>query len=300
MMLTWLADAIRATGVNVVEEPGWQTRSQYDYRHGYRPIGVMVHHTAPPVPYPVAKLYRSCNLNVKQNGTVHVIAAGYEYDSGRGSSVVLAETRAGIAPKGDARARGLIDNTDGNPYYIDIEVDHAGDGRPIPQVQYDALIRTIAAICEHQDWTVGHIIGHREWTKRKPDPRWLGDTNPMPAIRTAVAGFLAGEGLGNEGDDMVIGQGYPNEETIRQVQLKLHDAGYGALVGKIDSVYGPKTTAGVSAFQKKTSLPITGTVDWITALHLGILGSKGPKGDKGDPGPLPKTIRLELTAKVVD
>ena len=140
----------------------------------------MVHHTAPPVPYPVAKLYRSTQLNVKPSGTVYVIAAGYQYASGIGMASVLDRTKAGLAPTGRATETG---STNGNPWYINIEVDHPGDGTPIPQAQYDALIVTITAICQHQRWGTAKIIAHSDWTSRKLDPWFaipgmLGEPRP--------------------------------------------------------------------------------------------------------------------------
>ena len=41
----WLADALRAEGVNVVEEPGWRDRGSATFN----PKGVICHHTAGPV-----------------------------------------------------------------------------------------------------------------------------------------------------------------------------------------------------------------------------------------------------------
>ena len=132
MRLLWLPDILADAGLTVVEEPGWKTRGR-----DWSPVGGMQHHTAPPCcPFPVDRLYgyktgwrTKANLNTKQTGVVHVIASGRcNYSSGPGSSVVLNETRIGVAPFATARARGLADNTGGNAHYINNEADHHGDG----------------------------------------------------------------------------------------------------------------------------------------------------------------------------
>lgn len=210
MRLEWLADAFRAEGLTVVEEPGWKARGR-DWRSG-EPSGLMQHHTAPPVPYPVKKLYLTrpavlggayaikCNFNIKPDGTVHVIAAGRcNYSSGKGSKRVLNEVRADVAPSGSARSRGLIDNWGGNPYYINDETDHAGDRSPIPAAQYRAVVLTKVAILRRLEYmTSNRLIAHAEHTRRKIDPRWdNGQTTPeahrnMVQLRADVQAVLDG------------------------------------------------------------------------------------------------------------
>ena len=186
MRLDWLAHDLRAAGLSVIEVPGWLTRSQLPERY-YKPEGVANHHTAPPVPYPVNALLKSCNLNVKTDGTVYVISAGYQYDTGRGSSVVLNEVKRDTAPPGTAAARGLRDDYNANPYFVDVECDHPGDGSPIPAAQYDALICCNAVICQSMGWTANRVIGHLESTRRKIDPYWNDTRYSMPQIRTDTA-----------------------------------------------------------------------------------------------------------------
>jgi len=184
-----MAALLRAVGVSVVEEDGWASRTQ-PTTHSFTPIGVLNHHTAPPVPYPVANLMTKVQLNVKPDGTVHVIAAGYQYHAGSGASIVADEAAAGVAPSGRAIDRGLTDDVNGNPFFIGIEVDHAGDGGPLPSVQRAALIDTNAVLCYANGWTANHIVGHAEWTARKLDPYWDGDLWPMPEIRADTADRL--------------------------------------------------------------------------------------------------------------
>ena len=187
----YLADILRDAGLVVIEEPGWKARTQ-STRNPYKPVGLLNHHTAPPNPYPVDRLYQKCNLFIARNGNVHVVSGGYQWDSGNGSPAVLAEVIDGSFPGGRAKDRGipLEPDVSGNPYFIDIEVDHPGDGSPLPDVQFEALIRTDAAILLHKGWGVQQLLGHSEWTPRKIDPRWDGSWRPMPSIRAAVQDMM--------------------------------------------------------------------------------------------------------------
>lgn len=194
MNLDWLADKIRAEDphLTVIETDGWKTNVRRSSA-SYTPVGILNHHTAPPVPYPVDKLLKSCNLNVTPDGVVYVISAGYQWDSGMGDPKVLAAIRANLVPPWP-QDRTDSERINGNPWFVDIEVDHAGDGSPLPEAAHHALLVCDAAICRHEGWDPRiRLLGHREWTRRKIDPRW--DTppdNPMPAIRQEVLTMLQG------------------------------------------------------------------------------------------------------------
>ena len=242
-MLTWLADAFRAQGLTVVEEPGWQTRGQ-PWAAG-EPSAGMQHHTAPPVPFPPTALYSDgrikCHFNVKPDGTVHVIAAGRpNYSSGSGSKIVLDEARRSIAPSGTAAARGLWDSGNMNPHYIGNETDHLGDGSPIPAVQLDAVVRCWRAICGRLGWPPARIVGHAESTRRKIDPRWNG-LDPhvaMVALRMMI---------GDEEDD-VFRRGDQGPD-VRRLQEGLLAAGYDLPVFGVDGDYGQETADAVAAYK---------------------------------------------------
>lgn len=261
MAYTWLADALRAEGCRVVEVDGWETRRASNST--FRPIGVVVHHTAPPVPYPIDGLLRKCNLNVKTDGTVYVVSAGYQYDTGDGSYRVRDETAAGIPPPARAYTRGLYDDGTVNPYYFDIETDHPGDGSPIPDVQRDAVIKAAAAICRQMGWTDGHVIGHSESTPRKVDPRWNGTYDDMQNIRPAVREQLGLEPkpLPEEAkamypiyrvDKMQPGEAEARKEDVKWVQMRLQLLGYDI---ELDGVSSQATLNAVFELVD----PITGT-----------------------------------------
>ena len=188
---TYLADVLREAGLTVVEEPGWKLRSQPSNGRDYRPIGILNHHTAPPNPYPVERLYKSCNLFIAQDGTVHVVAAGYQWDSGSGSVDVLHQVMAQAHPGRLAKDQGFTASPiSGNPYFIDIEVDHPGNGSHLNVVQFEALVWANFAILRHKGWPVQQVLGHAEWTSRKTDPHWDGTWRPMPLIRATVQFLL--------------------------------------------------------------------------------------------------------------
>lgn len=166
----------------------------------FAPEGVLVHHTAtkgagltvvqrgrPGLAGPL------CNLNLTRLGLFNVVSDGLAWHAGSGSSHVLDEVRHDHAPSGDARTRGLRDDTTGNRYLIGIEVDNDGVGEPYPDVQIEALVKGCAALCRHFGWSANRVIHHREWTSRKIDMSYRGD------LRGAVAAVL---GSTNEEDDM--------------------------------------------------------------------------------------------------
>lgn len=186
-----LASALRAAGLTVKEDKGWTTRGG-GWTKG-KPVGVMHHHTAPPVPYPIARLngsgdgYIKCNINTKPDGTIWLVA--YEacnYSSGPGSSVVLKEVQAGKVPTANAKARGLKDNTNGNPYFWNFENDHAGNGSIIPAVQLEALAIATVVVNKHFGLQYDNVISHAEWTSRKTDPFWNKNSRCIEGIRSLV------------------------------------------------------------------------------------------------------------------
>lgn len=183
-----LAQELRDAGLTVREYLSWQTRGHRWFEG--QPIAVMHHHTAAPVPFPVSRLIGDrlkANINTKPDGTVWLLAQGAcNYSSGPGSGVVLGEARNGTPPSQNARERGLTDNMNGNPFYWNFENDHEGDGRPIPQVQLDAIVVSTQVVLKHFGLDAGNVISHAEWTRRKTDPFWNNDRRCIEAIRAAI------------------------------------------------------------------------------------------------------------------
>lgn len=169
MMLTDLADACRAGGLTVIEEPGWTTR-------GHGPMvnvaGVVCHHTAGPATGDTPSLGvvvngRSdlagplCNLYLSRSGVVHVVAAGLAYHAG----VVF------------------NDAMQGNGHTIGIEAEATGTSL-WPAGQYAAFAHLCRVLMDHYRFPLAQVMGHKEVAAplgRKQDPNF-----DMPSFRAAV------------------------------------------------------------------------------------------------------------------
>ncbi len=197
MSANQLLAELKAVGLHVVEEPKWKTRGN-NWRVGGKPEGVMQHHTAPPNPFPIKRLYgpplfrTKCNMATWPDGTLFLVAyKACNYSSGRGMKKVLVENvRPSIAPTHNATKSGL---KGGNRYFWNFENSHPGDGSPIPPVQLDTIIAANIVVNDHFGLDPEQIISHAEWSRRKIDPYWGGSN------RTAIEDIRAGV---EEGDDM--------------------------------------------------------------------------------------------------
>ena len=61
----------------------------------------------------------------------------------------------------------------------------------------------------------------------------------------------------------------PYDEMIKQVQQKLHEAGFDA--GPVNGDFGEKTQAALAQFQRANLLPASGMLDGATMLALDIV-----------------------------
>lgn len=172
--------------VNYIEWEDWETRARYgpDLRD-FTPIGLINHHTAGTDYYNPERLLTKCNFYVSPDGVTFILSAGYQADSGYGDPTVVERMvdDGPILPPTDTVHSQRIN---GNPFFVDIEVGHWGMGEPIPVIQRDELIRLNAAICDYYEWDPNtRLIGHKEWTRRKVDPRWSfnGEPDKMEYIR---------------------------------------------------------------------------------------------------------------------
>lgn len=261
--LTWLADVLRAAGLNVVEEAGWKDRGRGDMG---TVRGILCHHTAGPsaarqksatpslkiirdgregLPGPLSQLY------LARDGTWHVVAAGRCNHAGAGSW------------------QGV---TAGNSQMIGIEAENAGDGHdPWPEAQMDSYARGVAAILLHIGADDVMVAGHKEYATprgRKIDPSFdmidfredvediMGE-NAAPAgqpSRPVKPGTLVDprRAMLRKGD---------RGNSVRELQTKL---GITA-----DGDFGPATDRAVRAFQAKHGLVADGLVGPATWAALG-------------------------------
>lgn len=180
----WLPGVLRAAGLVVHEQPGWQTRGD----DNFEPIGIICHATAgssnstdaaeisvilngsETAPPPIAQMYLS------RSGEIWVIA------SGRCNHV-----RVGWA----GRFEGV-----GNNRLFGIEAQNDNKGQNWPSVQYEAYATACAAIVDYKGWSTNEVGGHKE---HQPYPPPAGQTSTktdptfnMPNFRTRVQYYLDG------------------------------------------------------------------------------------------------------------
>lgn len=169
MMLTDLADVLRAAGLKVQEVSGWRTRG-----HGTMVDvqAIICHHTAGAKTgnYPSLGVVRDgrpgldgplAQLGVARDGTWLVIAAGLCW-------------HAGV----------VFESWQGNSHAIGIEAEGTGVD-PWPAVQYDSYAAGVRALANHYGVPVARVLGHKEVAKpkgRKSDPNF-----DMSDFRTEVA-----------------------------------------------------------------------------------------------------------------
>jgi N-acetyl-anhydromuramyl-L-alanine amidase AmpD len=267
----WLADVLRAEGVRLVEYPGWRDRGHGDFKDIR---GVMVHHTGsdnataasiadgrPDLPGPLSQLH------IARDGTVTVVAVGVAWHAG-----------VGMYP--------WLPTNMGNWHMIGIECANTGTSPTAPHrthwpdVQYDALVRSCAAINRRLAQNSSRTIGHKEYAGQaqgKWDPGAIdmnilrsdiqarigsiADPAPTPRPPVPVGGFA----------DVLLFRGSEGPQVAQlQRQLKY---GYPAYAGDlvIDGVYGGQTEAAVREFQRRTrGLKVDGIVGPATAAALNL------------------------------
>jgi N-acetyl-anhydromuramyl-L-alanine amidase AmpD len=260
----WIADALRAEGVDVVEYRGWRTRGHGDFADIR---GVMVHHTGadrasaasiaegrPDLQGPLSQLH------VARDGTVTVVAAGVAWHAGAGRYPWLPTNAA-------------------NRHTIGIECANSGTS-PIaahrenwPDAQYFALVRCCAAIHRRLGLPATRTIGHREYAGRAQG-KWDPGAIDMDVLRADVR-----RRLGESPTPDVLARG-SSGPFVAALQRRLKHA-YRAYAGglAIDGDFGPATEAAVREFQRRTpGLEVDGIVGPETAgaLRLNAAPSNQP------------------------
>lgn len=191
MRITWLADVLRAAGLEVVEHAGWKTRERPGV---WQPQFLVVHATAAPAGQAdetqvrIVRDGRSdlngpiANACIDRQGRWHVLAAGR-------CNTTLAGTAGPFKGLGNSGALG-------------IEACNDNRGEPWPPGQYRSYVAGVAAICRRLGWSETRVVGHREHTPgHKTDP-----TFGMQAFRAQVREAI-------EEDDMPS-----TEQLIRDVR----------------------------------------------------------------------------------
>jgi hypothetical protein len=180
--IPWLADVLRAAGVQVVEEGNWLGRA---VSGSFNPIGVLWHHTAssttsPSNPHPALNIVINGRSDlqgplaqalVDYNGVFHIVSAG----------------RCNHA--GAARVSGPIPAGDGNTMLIGWEIDYNGVSQTMSAAQYQASLKATAAVLRQLGKDASYARGHRETsTTGKIDPYGVN----LDTMRAEVAAILGG------------------------------------------------------------------------------------------------------------
>ncbi|MGW5647509.1 peptidoglycan recognition protein family protein [Saccharopolyspora sp. NPDC003762] len=174
--LAWLAEVLRAAGLDVVETDGWSDRTAPGSQP--QPVGVLEHHTATPASYarpaPTVQMCIDgrpdldgplCHGVIGYDGVVHLIAAG----------------RANHA--GKAKASGPNPAGDGNTLYVGFEWDYSGHQTPSPE-QYDAAVRATRAVLRRLGRPADAARGHVETSVTG---KWDPGQVDMNAFRSQIA-----------------------------------------------------------------------------------------------------------------
>lgn len=257
----WLADVLRAEGLDVVELAGWRRRGHgvfSDLR------GVMVHHTGsdtaaaqsiaagrPDLPGPLSQLH------IARDGTVTVVAAGVAWHAGAG-------------------AYPWIPANTGNWHTIGIECANTGTSpwaphrKNWPDAQYVALVGSCAALCRRLGLPAERTIGHREYAGRAQG-KWDPGAIDMRILRRDIADRIATRlpPAAEPYADVLLRRGSTGPQ-VAELQRRLKYA-YSAYAGDldIDGVFGPETEAAVREFQRRTAgLRVDGIVGPATAAAL--------------------------------
>lgn len=260
--LTWLPSVLKAAGLTVVEEPGWQTRGHGDVG---TIKGVIFHHTAgpksgddpdlgvvtngrPDLAGPLAQLV------LARSGVYHIVAAGKAWHAGAGLW------------------QGIHD---GNSQMIGIEAENTGlaDDNPWSAAEVDAGVKGVAAILKHIGAPPIMCAGHLEYALpigRKSDPSFsVGNRDErikaMVAFRSRIATEM------NQPAPLTAQHLPDGTEDAKWLQHSLNDLGARPPL-VVDGHVGPKTAAAIRQFQAGAKVKATGTADFATlaALHDAI------------------------------
>ena len=298
MSATRLLLDLKAAGIpKIVEEPGWRTRG-FGWHVDGEPEGIMEHHTAPPNPYPIKKLYGpplffiKANMATHEDGTLFLIAyRACNFSSGRGSRKVLTENvRKRIAPIHNATVRGF---KGGNRHFWNVESSHPGDGSKISPIQLNTIVIATRVVADHFGLVSEQVISHAEWTKRKIDPNWNGNNRfAITQIRELVEGggtvpvpptdwtkeLMKMLPTLRQGDGFAGGPNPQFRDDVRRIQANVAIDGIKAnntfdpQTGMPDGLFGKGTNSAVREFQGKHGLVVDGIAGektWTVSMGQG-------------------------------
>lgn len=174
-----LINTFKIWGVKFREDPGWRTRNR-DGHGGNERHGLVIHHTGfDASPADQTNLLRKgrsdlpgplCTWGQTASGIAIPIGNGRANHAGTGSAFTLRHVMNEDYPGYKTEIEpGNDQSIDGNAHFYGEENFRSGT-RATPVAQMRNSLLAAAAICDAHGWTAKSVIGHREWTSRKPDP----------------------------------------------------------------------------------------------------------------------------------
>lgn len=212
-----LAEALRAWGLTVYEEPGWRTRG-FDSLRDIR--GILLHHTAGPASGndPSKRVVRDgraglagplAQLYLARDGTWVTIASGLANHAGLGGPWKN------------------VPKDQGNYYLLGVEAESTGYGDWTP-AQLEAYPRGVAALLADFGLGSDRAVAHKEWApSRKIDPAFW--PNDMAGFRTTVAVEM---NAGPQGEDMTPEQ----DKRLKDIEVWIKHNTFGKEGSHYDGV----------------------------------------------------------------
>lgn len=275
MMLTDLADVLRAGGLRVVEVPGWKTRSG-DGDDFVAVKGILCHWTAtnPAASgdYPTLNTILHGNgstpgplsqLGLGRDGTWYVIAAGVCWHAGTTDRVAS-----------------------DNYHAIGVEAEYHPNQGAWPEAQQRSYERGVAVLQRHYKVPLNEVRGHYEAAipyGRKDDPKTL--PGGMPGFRQRVAAVnleddVSAEEVWNYPLQMVHADGTTHwanaREALRHSELQ-HEVTRGevkVLKAKVDALAGTLGDDEAKILAALKAMPSGGQVD-VEDLAARLRGTLG-------------------------
>lgn len=187
-------------GVDYEEVRSWRSHNRSAGRAWGPMNGIVIHHTASSNDAAAVKLVYDGRSDLP-GPLAHVVTAN------TGKVYLVGHGRANHAGSGDSRTLGAVVaedgrfpatpnrlDADGNARFYGNEVVNAGNGKDTyPEKQYIATLRWAASLCDHHGWSAMSVIGHKEWTNQKIDPKGpleRGGSFSMPTFRAQVQALL--------------------------------------------------------------------------------------------------------------
>ena len=195
----WLADVLRAAGLQVVEYDQWKTRGREDFG----PVkGIVCHHTGSSIRSTDSNDVRQLALTGTPSAPTVPISQLFLSRSGFWW-VLASGTATGVKTGTGGPLKGYGDDA-----VIQVEAQHAGATEQWTPEQYNSYVRGCAAIAAHLKLEVKFVIGHKEHQPGdKNDPSF-----DMALFRRDVAAVMGGKAMG-----------FLDDKDARYLAYRMHD-----------------------------------------------------------------------------